>query len=323
MLLSEIVAVPLSAWIMSSSIWIPWMLGLVCEIVGALIVLLLPETKPKSAGNPGGEVESEIANRPEGSPAFTWSSIVRFARSQITELKDFVCEYPSSLVVSLAFFMSSYGIVAVSFMLQYVSRRFSWSLAEVQLLHVCSIWVYMLTCFQGKPTYCRQRCTELPGFGAHPPYGFKASREVFRPRKARPQDYTRQRMYLGFRIWLHVSCVPPGAICSGSCPGCSWMGILRCSAQRQQCTGWSIAHWTPKYNHGTRPERWAYGVWASTCWAVPSGIGLGWDLDGVAMDVRGYAVRGSWPGSLLSPYSKLVGEVEACLLFTVVSNPSS
>ncbi|OOG01168.1 hypothetical protein ASPCADRAFT_137477 [Aspergillus carbonarius ITEM 5010] len=133
-IIADVFPVEKRAWIMSSSIWIPWMLGLVCEIVGALIVLLLPETKPKSAGNPGGEVESEIANRPEGSPAFTWSSIVRFARSQITELKDFVCEYPSSLVVSLAFFMSSYGIVAVSFMLQYVSRRFSWSLAEASLL---------------------------------------------------------------------------------------------------------------------------------------------------------------------------------------------
>ncbi|PWY83292.1 MFS transporter [Aspergillus sclerotioniger CBS 115572] len=133
-LLSEIVAIPLSAWIMSSSVWIPWMLGLACEIGGALIVLLLPETKPKSAENPVSDVESETADRPEGSSAFAWSSIVRFARSQITELKDFVCEHPSSLVVFLAFFMSSYGIVAVPFMLQYVSRRFSWSLAEASLL---------------------------------------------------------------------------------------------------------------------------------------------------------------------------------------------
>ncbi|RAL00275.1 MFS transporter [Aspergillus ibericus CBS 121593] len=134
MLLSEIVAIPLSAWMMSSSIWVPWMLGLACEVGGAFVVFFLPETKPKSSEDPVDEVVSDTMERPEDSLVFTWSGIVRFARSQITELNDFVCGHPSSIVVSFAFLASSYGIIAVPFMLQYVSRRFSWSLAEASLL---------------------------------------------------------------------------------------------------------------------------------------------------------------------------------------------
>ncbi|EHA17763.1 hypothetical protein ASPNIDRAFT_177916 [Aspergillus niger ATCC 1015] len=133
-LLSEIVAVPLSAWMMSSNAWIPWMLGLACEISSLFAILWLPETKPAPSINTVNDVQPETAGHSKRSSAFTWASVVHFARSQIAQLHEFICEYPSALVISIAFFFSSYGIEAVPFMLQYVSKRFSWSLAEASLL---------------------------------------------------------------------------------------------------------------------------------------------------------------------------------------------
>ncbi|GKZ70710.1 hypothetical protein AnigIFM59636_011102 [Aspergillus niger] len=133
-LLSEIVAVPLSAWMMSSNAWIPWMLGLACEIGSLFAILWLPETKPAPSINTVNDVQPETAGHSKRSSAFTWTSVVHFARSQIAQLHEFICEYPGALVISIAFFFSSYGIEAVPFMLQYVSKRFSWSLAEASLL---------------------------------------------------------------------------------------------------------------------------------------------------------------------------------------------
>ncbi|GKZ59631.1 hypothetical protein AnigIFM49718_005516 [Aspergillus niger] len=127
----EIVAVPLSAWMMSSNAWIPWMLGLACEIGSLFAILWLPETKPAPSINTVNDVQPETAGHSKRSSAFTWISVVHFARSQIAQLHEFICEYPGALVISIAFFFSSYGIEAVPFMLQYVSKRFSWSLAEV------------------------------------------------------------------------------------------------------------------------------------------------------------------------------------------------
>lgn len=107
------------------------MLGLACEISSLFAILWLPETKPAPSINTVNDVQPETAGHSKRSSAFTWASVVHFARSQIAQLHEFICEYPSALVISIAFFFSSYGIEAVPFMLQYVSKRFSWSLAEV------------------------------------------------------------------------------------------------------------------------------------------------------------------------------------------------
>ncbi|GKZ39750.1 hypothetical protein AbraIFM66950_001073, partial [Aspergillus brasiliensis] len=143
-LLSEIVAVPLSAWLMSWNAWVPWMLGLACEIGSLLAILWLPETKPEPSVHSVNEVESVTANPVKRPSALTWASVVHFVRSQVAQLHGFICEHPSVLVISLAFFFSSYGIEAVPFMLQYVSKRFSWSVAEASLL-ICIKGI--LNCF--------------------------------------------------------------------------------------------------------------------------------------------------------------------------------
>ncbi|GKZ18900.1 hypothetical protein AbraIFM66951_001858 [Aspergillus brasiliensis] len=127
----EIVAVPLSAWLMSWNAWVPWMLGLACEIGSLSAILWLPETKPEPSVHSVNEVESVTTGPVKRPSALTWASVVHFVRSQVAQLHGFICEHPSVLVISLAFFFSSYGIEAVPFMLQYVSKRFSWSVAEV------------------------------------------------------------------------------------------------------------------------------------------------------------------------------------------------
>ncbi|CAK45233.1 uncharacterized protein An08g00810 [Aspergillus niger] len=129
-IIADVFPIEKRAWMMSSNAWIPWMLGLACEISSLFAILWLPETKPAPSINTVNDVQPETAGHSKRSSAFTWASVVHFARSQIAQLHEFICEYPSALVISIAFFFSSYGIEAVPFMLQYVSKRLSWSLAE-------------------------------------------------------------------------------------------------------------------------------------------------------------------------------------------------
>ncbi|GJP97981.1 MFS transporter [Aspergillus niger] len=129
-IIADVFPIEKRAWMMSSNAWIPWMLGLACEIGSLFAILWLPETKPAPSINTVNDVQPETAGHSKRSSAFTWTSVVHFARSQIAQLHEFICEYPGALVISIAFFFSSYGIEAVPFMLQYVSKRFSWSLAE-------------------------------------------------------------------------------------------------------------------------------------------------------------------------------------------------
>ncbi|PYH32759.1 MFS general substrate transporter [Aspergillus neoniger CBS 115656] len=133
-IIADVFPVEKRAWLMSSNAWIPWMLGLACEFGSLFTILLLPETKPEPSVNPVNDVQPETAGHLKLSSAFTWASVVHFVRSQFAQLHEFIGEYPSALVISLAFLFSSYGIEAVPFMLQYVSKRFSWSLAEASLL---------------------------------------------------------------------------------------------------------------------------------------------------------------------------------------------
>ncbi|PWY81815.1 MFS transporter [Aspergillus heteromorphus CBS 117.55] len=133
-LASEILAAPLSAWMMSSSLWAPYMLGLAFEIVGLLTVFMIPETKPKSIDEPLVESADEFEAPERLTYSSMWSNTIRSARAQIHQVTDFFFEYPTAIVISFTFLLSGFGLEALQFMVQYASKRFSWSMAEASLL---------------------------------------------------------------------------------------------------------------------------------------------------------------------------------------------
>ncbi|PYH95837.1 MFS transporter, partial [Aspergillus ellipticus CBS 707.79] len=135
-LVSEILAAPLSAWMMASSLWMPFMLGLAFEILGMFTVFVIPETRPKSLEEPVTEpaAEDETSGSSPCSSTSLWSSAIRSACSQISQLNGFICEHPNAIIISFTFLLASFGLEALGFMVQYASKRFSWSMAEASLL---------------------------------------------------------------------------------------------------------------------------------------------------------------------------------------------
>ncbi|KAF9887474.1 hypothetical protein FE257_010191 [Aspergillus nanangensis] len=131
-LLAEVLATPLSAWMMSRSLWVPFLLGALCEVCGLLAALAIPETLSKSVEHAdddtdGGTHEDDVV-------LTNWRQSLRNVWSQIIDLTEFIWGNMNNLAISLAFLTASVGRQSLQLMIQYVSKRFSWSMAEASFL---------------------------------------------------------------------------------------------------------------------------------------------------------------------------------------------
>ena len=136
MLLSQILAAPLSAWLMSKDVWTPSLLGLAIEVCGIIPIFALPETGPNASVRPEGDIESETQGPVNEYPTMRWMGIVHLVQSQLIEVVGFVWGNANTLAIFFAFLTSSIGSQALQFVLQYASKRFMWSVAELCLPHL-------------------------------------------------------------------------------------------------------------------------------------------------------------------------------------------
>ncbi|RAQ55843.1 MFS transporter [Aspergillus flavus] len=134
-LLAEILATPLSAWLMSWSPWLPFLLGWLCEGCGLLAAILIPETLPKSLN----ESESELAEEerdclvPPPSSSKRKGSLYS-AGSHIMHLTAFIWGNVNTVAISIAFLAASVGGQALQLIIQYASKRYSWTMAKASFL---------------------------------------------------------------------------------------------------------------------------------------------------------------------------------------------
>lgn len=130
MLVTEIVGSPISAWLMSvSSPWLPYLLGLFCEFLGLISVLAIPETLPEKL-----DLDylptADDTNRAEHKRG----RVIKLATAQILRVKQLIWGNRNVLAIAAAFFSATAGVQALALILQYASKRFSWSMGEASLL---------------------------------------------------------------------------------------------------------------------------------------------------------------------------------------------
>ncbi|KAF7590005.1 hypothetical protein BBP40_003449 [Aspergillus hancockii] len=150
-LLAQVIAVPLSALLATSSPWCPYLLGLLCIVVGMSAALLASETRGFRQ-QPDEHVRNSATDRvhPVGTNhtksqhlwARTWEAAKDYTatiRSNVN--RNIVC-------VSLAFLMAGIGTQALQLVIQYASKRFSWSLSRASLLltvnGIVNIFVFLV-----------------------------------------------------------------------------------------------------------------------------------------------------------------------------------
>ena len=135
MLVAEIVGGPISAWLMAiSSPWIPYLLGLICEFVGLAAVLAIPETLPERLDmdcSHTADYTNGHENKPRGQALW---SFIQLATTQILRMKLLILGNRNILAITAAFFSATAGQQALKLILQYASKRFSWSMGEASLI---------------------------------------------------------------------------------------------------------------------------------------------------------------------------------------------
>ncbi|KAF7180912.1 hypothetical protein CNMCM7691_000041 [Aspergillus felis] len=132
---SEIAASPLSAWLMSWTPWLPYFLGFLFMLCGLCVSICVPETLPKlstlsETGSEDDESDDDAPRTVRQRLRVAWSH----ARHQILHHSRFIFGERNIVCISIALLTANVAIQSLVIMLQYVSKRFSWSMAKASFL---------------------------------------------------------------------------------------------------------------------------------------------------------------------------------------------
>ncbi|KAJ5682954.1 hypothetical protein N7462_006119 [Penicillium macrosclerotiorum] len=139
--LAEVMATPVSAFLMGYSIWLPYILGLVVMVIGSIPILFLPETleeakaKKRASRLRSGTESPMVSSEPAdltGKPA-----VVQDLIRQIEEFKNstrFIWRDRNIWLLVLCLFVTVMTRQTNNVLLQYVSKKFDWSIAQASLL---------------------------------------------------------------------------------------------------------------------------------------------------------------------------------------------
>jgi sugar phosphate permease len=105
---------------MSHNVWIPLFVGLAIQITTIPLGLAVPETRGLKAAEHRSNEEEEAEEEPKKPSRL--QEILKFLRTDINV----------TLLVS-TFFVTIIGRQTLEILLQYVSKRYGWSLAKVRL----------------------------------------------------------------------------------------------------------------------------------------------------------------------------------------------
>ncbi|RAK73277.1 putative MFS multidrug transporter [Aspergillus fijiensis CBS 313.89] len=134
-IVSEVLATPVSAYLMASDPWLPFMLGLGVSTLGSLAAFLMPETlndaKSKidlTTVTSEDETQSSLNGK---------TSVKQYIKGRFQDLQDsarLIIGSPAIAICLFALFVTSISKQSTSLLLLYTSKRFSWSIADASLL---------------------------------------------------------------------------------------------------------------------------------------------------------------------------------------------
>ncbi|KAF5861515.1 hypothetical protein ETB97_012841 [Aspergillus alliaceus] len=130
-LLSEIVATPLSAFLMTWTPWLPYLLGLLFEIAGMSAATCVSETRaPDLCENNADTSQFTAADtiKPRGWWTCAWD-VTRGSADTIRSILNM-----NMVCVALAFTLGGIGRQALQLIIQYASKCFSWSFSRASLV---------------------------------------------------------------------------------------------------------------------------------------------------------------------------------------------
>lgn len=131
-LVAEVLATPVSAYLMTIDPWIPYSLGYVVILVGYTSVFLLPETLEYAKAK---RLNREIINNStETTTRLGKQSTLQVLRHQwrdFTASIKFMWADSNVLWIVLVVFVCMMSRQSTAILLQYASKKFGWSIAQV------------------------------------------------------------------------------------------------------------------------------------------------------------------------------------------------
>ncbi|KAJ5088497.1 hypothetical protein N7456_012113 [Penicillium angulare] len=136
-LVSDIVASPASAYLMTYDPWIPYILGFIIISIGCVAILFLPETleyaQAKKADAQRRRSDTSIQLN-EPSIKLSTSQLLARHIHEFKEATQFMWKDSNTLWMILIAFVAMISKQSTNILLQYTSKRFNWSIAKASLL---------------------------------------------------------------------------------------------------------------------------------------------------------------------------------------------
>ncbi|RMZ03678.1 hypothetical protein D0864_02902 [Hortaea werneckii] len=127
--LMEIIGPPLGSMLMANNVWTPVFLGVLFTTLSTLVVVFVPETLPLK--------DQSIFDPSTPDLPKTWNSTLRttrvWASHCIGTLQSVLCNTKVAFLI-LAFLVADFGRQSLSLLLQYVSERYNWPIADASYL---------------------------------------------------------------------------------------------------------------------------------------------------------------------------------------------
>lgn len=141
--LAEIVATPLSALMLKSDPWLPWLLGTAILVGGGFFVLIMPETSEKIDTEDDMQqnaCEEDFRDSEETSQVSylkneTVAQIVVGKAQELISSSKFLWTQPRVVISIVAVFAGNLDRNSWYLLIQYVSAKFHWSISQVRIFY--------------------------------------------------------------------------------------------------------------------------------------------------------------------------------------------
>jgi hypothetical protein len=145
-LLGEILATPISAFLMTWTPWVPSLLGIVFQLGGLLGAAFVSETRPDSKSNSEQAADSEVmvdnseeAEIDDDEPEYRRSGYRRMKQRVRGYWKHIRTTHMEGWDLNMAFIVFTFLLASISkqalqLIIPYASKRFSWSIARASFL---------------------------------------------------------------------------------------------------------------------------------------------------------------------------------------------
>lgn len=136
-MIAEVLATPVSAYLMTFDPWFPYVLGIILLVLGTTPALFLPETledaKAKRSiithgSDSGDSSETEPVNK-------TATQEVLRQMREFKESTKFIWRDSNVYLMVLVLFVSFMSRQSTNIIMQYASKKFDWSIARVRSPH--------------------------------------------------------------------------------------------------------------------------------------------------------------------------------------------